>query len=83
MACGYVPPGQTRYLFEIRSAADSLLSAGQLADTLLPLDESWRRGEYLTLSLLPQRPGHRAKPVLVYLQPGEDGWDIAGLRRQD
>ena len=83
VARGYADRGQTRYRFEVLSSEGAPLKAGQLRGLHLALESGWSQHDHIVVSLVPQRPGHRAKPCLVYLQPGPDGWKLLGLRRLD
>jgi hypothetical protein len=78
---GYAEAGRTRYLFEVLDAEGKTLAEGQTLDTRLDLEEAWKRHAFVAVSLLPQRPGLEAEPVLVYLVPEKTGWKVAGLRR--
>ena len=80
---GYADAARTRYRYEVESPQGESLARGDLSLPALPLEPSWKSSEYLVVSFLPRRSDFRAKPVLVYLQSAEEGWEVIGLRRLD
>jgi len=80
---GYADASRTRYQYAVHSPQDELLAEGTSSRTILSLEPSWNRFDYVVVSLLPQRPNLDAKPILVYLRPCEESWTTIGLRRFD
>jgi len=80
---GYAAAGQTRYRYQVLSPPGRVLDQGHLSLPSLSLQPAWQGHEYVAVSLLPRRPAYQAKPVLVYLRPTGDGWELLGLRRLD
>ena len=80
---GYADAERSTYRYRTLSAGGDNLARGELVATRLPLDAAWRQHEYIIVSLEPKRIGTNAVPVLVFLQPKDDGWDVIGIRRQD
>ena len=83
VARGYADSSATSYRFAIHTPGATTLSEGHLTSTTLSLRPSWKEHEYIVVSLLPERPHYKVKPVSVYLQPTDDGWNVIGLRRRD
>jgi len=80
---GYAAAGQTRYRYQVLSPPGRVLDQGHLSLPSLSLQPAWQGHEYVAVSLLPRRPAYQAKPVLVYLRPTGEGWELLGLRRLD
>jgi len=80
---GYTIPPEGGYQCRVVSPSGQTLDHGALVATSLPLQAQWQTHDYVTVSLLPQRPQYRAAPVLVYVTPDDGKWSITGLRRLD
>jgi hypothetical protein len=68
------------YEFAVRAGDGEVLASGMLQDTRLALEDGWRQREYIAVSLVPKR-NTKAKPVLVFIEPGVSGWRLLALRR--
>ena len=79
----YAQSVQTRYAFEVLSDTGESLKEGNLRETYLDLDPSWRQHPFIAVSLKPERSDLKAEPVQVYLRPEGSAWEVVGLRRQD
>lgn len=80
---GYTSAPKDGYQCRVVSPSGEIVEDGVLEAPMLPLPSAWKTHDYITVSLLPQRPETRAAPVLVYLEPRPGTWIVTGLRRLD
>ena len=80
---GYADATWTRYDCAVFSPEGTALRSGVMAAPEVPLAREWSRRARLVVSLVPERPGYEADPVLLYLLTTENGWQVIGLRRLD
>lgn len=83
VARGYVDARETWYQVAVLTPEGVTVWENEISEPTVTLDSRWQEYGHIVVSLLPQRPIYKARPVLVYLSWTSDGWQVIGLYRED